>query len=421
MDDLDLRLLKDELATQSHAHRNNQFTEDFRSYCFEEKIKSKNNRDDSDCILYAKNAWETCVDSIEHQAIIIVDRDLNVLRANRTIESWGWGDVNKVSGTHILNLIKPALKDIPSKDFLSEWSQLNLQENIEWESNSSISGKKYRFLFYPIRDLDSLYHDEDCYAVLLITDITKNKSSSNKTPTDCLLASEHQENTVPSEVEKRLKLLSEKMITIQEIERNRVSCELHDGVGQVLSALKFQIESVIKESLKTSQQRKNDEILSDVLNNIKVAQNDLKRISVDLRPSIIEELGLLMALRWFIAEYQKVYTDINIDLQLDVYESTILDSIKNIIYRIVQESMNNISKYANADTVKIQLTSSEDGLLLRISDNGCGFDVNKTKNKPCSGLGVNIMEERAVSSGAKFTLSSNVSIGTVIQVFWCSD
>ena len=417
MESGDLKLLKDELETQLHSYRANQFSEDIINHCSGDG--SQDILDvDLQAILSAKNEWESCVDSLEHQAMIILDHELKVVRVNRTVEIWGWGSVTDVCGAHVLTLIKPALENDTVKDLV----QLDIQANTEWESHNSVTDRKYRFSFYPNRDIDSFHHDDSCYAVLLVSDITGKKlplintNIINRRKKD-LFDKDHQADLV-EKTEKRMHQLAEQLINSQEFERKRVSSELHDGVGQILSALKFQIESVVGESKNTSKQRKNDVVLSNVLDNIKVALTDLRRISVDLRPSVIDDLGLIMALKWFAGEYKKVYTGVKVDLQLDAQESTLSDKNKNLIYRIIQEAMNNIAKHAYAGNIFLQLTKSENGLLLRISDDGCGFDLDEVKKSKKSGLGLKSMEERALDSGANFTMSSNPSSGTTIQIFW---
>ena len=417
MESADLKLLKDELETQLHSYRSNQFSEDLINHCSGNTEQSVLDLD-LETILSAKNEWESCVDSLEHQAMIILDHELKVVRVNRTVEIWGWGSVTDVCGTHVLTLINPALEN----DTVNDLVQLDIQANTEWESHNSVTDRKYRFSFYPNRDIDSFHHDDSCYAVLLVSDITikklplVNSNIINRRKKD--LFDKDYRSDLAVKTEKRMHQLAEQLINSQEDERKRVSSELHDGVGQILSALKFQIESVVSESNNTSKQRKNDVVLSNVLDNIKVALTDLRRISVDLRPSVIDDLGLLMALKWFVGEYIKVYKDVKVDLQLDVQESTLSDKNKNIIYRIIQEAMNNIAKHAHAENIFLQLTKSENGLLLRISDDGHGFDLDEVKKSESKGLGLKSMEERALDSGANFTMSSNPSSGTTIQIFW---
>ena len=417
MDDDNLKLLKGELTAQLDSYSFNDSTREIFNHV---KANGENtlDTDKTDAkhknILSAKNEWEFCVDALEHQAIVILDENLKVIRANRTIEAWGWAEVTKVRGTHILNLITPALKNASSNEWIDEWCQLDTQSNAEWISNNHKSGKSYRFSFFPNRDIDSPHHNESCYAVMLITDITnQNNLSANivhdkkNDDTDLIRLSAY-----------RLHQLANKLIQSQEDERKRVSSELHDGLGQILSALKYKVEFAAIEAKDKSNTGETEEVLSDILENIKVALTELRRVSSDLRPSVLEDLGIILTLKLFAEEYNKIYTNLNIEFQIDVKEIDIPDKNKHIIYRIVQEAMNNIAKHSDAKNIYVHLTKTDSSVLLRVKDDGSGFDLNKIKQRKKSGIGLKTMEERAVSSGANFTMKSNASSGTVVQVKW---
>ena len=376
-------------------------------------------------ILSAKNEWESCVDCLEQHAIIVLDDELNIIRTNRTVELWGWSDVKDVRGTHILNLIKPAIEHDLVNDWLNEWCRLDTQSNVEWISRNYIAEKTFHFSFFPNRDIESRYHDENYYAVMLISDITNQKSLTPKL-NDLTIEENRQINSnllnkekeKIKESEERLHQMANKLIGSQEAERKRISSELHDGIGQLLSALKYQVESVVIESNQSSKKRKDDFVLNNVLNNITTALSELRQISVDLRPTILDDLGLLMTLRWFVNEYTNIYTELNVELHIDMSESDITDEHKNAIYRIVQESMNNIAKHANAKNIYVHLIKSDSGVLLRVTDDGCGFDIKKIKRRKRPGVGLESMEERAVNSGGEFKMSACELSGTVIQVYW---
>lgn len=426
MEDAILKRVKEELSAQLDSYRLVNTSKDILLHFINKEndwVSSSFEKFDS--ILSAKNEWESCVDSLEHQAVIVLDDELKIIRTNRTIELWGWADVKDVRGTHIINLIKPAIEHSLVNDWVNEWCQLDTQSNVEWVSNCFITDKTFRFSFYPNRDVESFYHDDSCYAVMLITDITNQKELILKS-NDFNITENSQiktnlfkkEKEKIKESEDRLHQLANKLIRSQESERKRVSGELHDGLGQLLSALKYQIESVVLESSKTSKKRKDDIVINSVLNNITTALSELRRISVDLRPSILDDLGLVMTLRWFANEFANIYTELNVDLYIDISESDVSDENKNIIYRIVQESMNNIAKHANAKNIFIHLTKSDSGILLRVTDDGCGFDIKKTKRNKKSGVGLKSMEERAVNSGGEFKMNSIELSGTVVQVFW---
>lgn len=415
MEDDNLKLLKDELTAQVDSFGFNDTAMDIFNH-----VK---NRDENDLdsnkpnsnlknILSAKNEWEFCVDALEHQAIVILDENLKVIRANRTIELWGWAEVTKVRGIHILNLITPAIQHASSDEWIDEWCQLDTQSNAEWVSTNYKTGKTFRFSYFPSRDIDSTHHSEYCYAVMLITDMSKQNSLStvqNSAPaneeTDLIRLSAY-----------RLHQLANKLIQSQENERKRVSSELHDGLGQILSALKYKVEFAAIEA--KEKPIETEVVLSDILENVIVALSELRRVSSDLRPSVLEDLGIILTLKWFSEEYNKIYTDLNVEFEIDVKEIDIPDENKHIIYRVVQEAMNNIAKHSDAKNIYVHLTKPKSGLLLRIKDDGSGFDLKKVKQRDKAGMGLKTMEERAVKSGAKFTMKSNALSGTIVQLSW---
>lgn len=381
-------------------------------------MESKNKIDD---IFSDDNEWQSCVNSLEYQAIVTLDENLKVIHSNKTIELWGWQDITKVRGMHILSLIKPAIEHELDNGWIDEWCKLETKENVEWVSDNYKTGKTYRFSFFPKSNSDGYNHNVDFYAVMLITDISNQKKLNDQKT----ISTEYEHSYGKNDNDELIRLsayrlhqLANRLIHSQSDERKRISRELHDGLGQILSALKYQVESEVIKSEESLQLRKSDAVLNDVLKNITFALCELRRISVDLRPSILEDLGLLMTLKWFVKEYNKVYTDLNVDLFIDLTELDIPDKNKSIIYRIVQEAMNNIAKHSNAKNLFIRLTQSKKGIILRIRDDGDGFDLAKIKGDEKSGLGLKTMEERAVNSGAKFTMDSSYLSGTVIQVLW---
>lgn len=218
----------------------------------------------------------------------------------------------------------------------------------------------------------------------------------------------------------RLRLLSDKVISAQEKERQRVAAELHDGIGQTLSAVKFCVETSIKH-LHEAPTVENVQQLESVIPRIQDAIEEVRRISMALRPSILDDIGILATLTWFCRESSRVYTGLRILLQLDAKEEHIPVAIKLVIFRIVQEALNNIIKHSGATVMSITLRRDADALELYIEDNGKGFDPQRTisdSSKAKSGLGLVSMRERAELSGATFVLESAPGKGTTQRVRW---
>jgi signal transduction histidine kinase len=213
------------------------------------------------------------------------------------------------------------------------------------------------------------------------------------------------------ESEKKLRYLSSELMTAQEKERKRIAGELHDSVAGSLGAIKFSIEKILGQKEQDGQLQGG---LRDLLSNVQQTIDETRRIMSDLRPSMLDDLGIVPAINWFCREFQKTYSRISIDRLIDVQENHIPDSLRTPIFRICQEAMNNIAKHSNASLVNLGLQKGNDRIKLTIQDNGQGFDLNHAR----SGLGLSTMRERADLSGGSFDLESATGKGTVVRVSW---
>jgi signal transduction histidine kinase len=135
---------------------------------------------------------------------------------------------------------------------------------------------------------------------------------------------------------------------------------------------------------------------------------------MDLRPSTLDDLGIVATIGWFCREFQKIYSTIHIEKQLDVQENEIAARLKTVIYRILQEAMNNIAKHSKADFMHLFLKKKDGRIELMIRDNGAGFDLENSKR----GFGLDSMRERTELSGGTFTTESTPGSGTTIWAIW---
>ena len=143
-------------------------------------------------------------------------------------------------------------------------------------------------------------------------------------------------------------------------------------------------------------------------------------MQMDLRPPMLDDLGLLPTLSWFCRRFQTIYTGIQIDQKIDIQEGQVPISQRTLIFRITQEAMNNIAKHSKADSISLSLTSNDSRIELEIKDNGTGFDVEETlaKERSRRGLGLESMRERTELSGGSFRIESARGKGTVIRASW---
>ncbi|RPI18784.1 MAG: response regulator [Ignavibacteriae bacterium] len=210
-------------------------------------------------------------------------------------------------------------------------------------------------------------------------------------------------------LEQRIRSLA--IIEAQENERRRISRELHDGLGQLLSAAKLNFGMI--EFAQSQGKEKMDEIVKQVDSIISKAIVEARRIAHDLRPTTLDDFGLIPALRILCQEFSKL-TGVKVKFQVSQLLERIDPKIEIAIYRIIQESFNNISKYAEATDVSLDLYRKDSRVYVRVKDNGKGFDIdNASKNKKMGrGFGLLNMRERAELIGGKIDIISSVGQGT---------
>jgi signal transduction histidine kinase len=214
------------------------------------------------------------------------------------------------------------------------------------------------------------------------------------------------------ESENRLRLLSSQLINVQEAERKRIAREIHDSIGQTLAAIKFGLES--KLSQMGAGAPPPGVSIEDI---ISLAQNGIeesRRIQMDLRPSILDDLGIIATIGWFTREFQKVYSHISVEKEIQIEENDIPAALKTSLFRIIQEAMNNVAKHSKADLIQLILKKAKEKIELSIEDNGMGFDLENIKQ----GLGLTSMRERTELSGGTFEIESVPGRGTTIRAQW---
>ncbi|MGH8628022.1 MAG: sensor histidine kinase [Gammaproteobacteria bacterium] len=215
--------------------------------------------------------------------------------------------------------------------------------------------------------------------------------------------------------------LVSQLITAQEDERKRIAAELHDGIGQSLSAMKYSLENEVK---KLSQSRGHGETLNGlegVTQRMQEAIGELRQIAMGLRPAMLEDLGILSTLDWFCRKYHSAHPQIDVAKRYALEESNIPQELKVVIYRIVQEAFNNVAKHARADQVSLELEKTATAIRLFIQDNGQGFDVQERGNSGIRegfGFGLTSMRERAESLAGELNLTSGIGSGTTVEIYW---
>ena len=217
-----------------------------------------------------------------------------------------------------------------------------------------------------------------------------------------------QNKIINIEQQKKLEL-TQAIIDGEEMERVRLAKELHDGIGGLMSMIKLQFTNFKKSH---SEIQQNDEY-NDALNLLNTASQDIRKISHALMPSALERLGLIDATEQFCTQMQQS-ANIEIDFQHYNLETRLPQKMELLIYRMIQELLNNIIKYANAKEVLVQLSKTEKIISVTVEDDGIGFDVSTIKNK--DGIGLHSMQNRINLLGGKMDIDTAIGKGTSIHV-----
>jgi two-component system sensor histidine kinase UhpB len=209
----------------------------------------------------------------------------------------------------------------------------------------------------------------------------------------------------------RLQVLSRRILEVQEQERRRLAYELHDEIGQLWTAIKLNLEAAI-------QFNDLEAVHGFCREASRVADQAIQRaraLSVDLRPSVLDDFGLSSALRWYL-DRQRQQAGLNIVLKTDPAIGRLPQTIEITGFRIVQEAVTNIIRHARAHTVTVEVGRLENDLQVTITDDGVGFDVETAKKRVTLGesLGLLSMLERALLVGGSAEINSTPGRGTEI-------
>ena len=210
--------------------------------------------------------------------------------------------------------------------------------------------------------------------------------------------------------EKQIRHLSTRLLAAQEAERRRISMELHDALGQALNGIKLQIRAIeIMARADQTEMKKDCESLLEFMDNI---IEDVRRLSLNLSPTILEDLGLTSALHWLIKDFEGNVA-INMTCDMPDIDHLIPENQWIVIYRVIQEALSNIEKHAKADNVSIVIRQDEDRVVFLVEDNGKGFDLMFESMKSSGrGLGLTTMQERVKMIGGAFDIWSQKGSGT---------
>jgi len=210
-----------------------------------------------------------------------------------------------------------------------------------------------------------------------------------------------------------LRALSDRQQQLREEEQKRIAREVHDELGQALTGIKMYIHLLRKQ---VDAAEVGPHVLSDGLGGLIEMTDDtihtVRRIASELRPSLLDDFGLIPAMEWQVHEFSR-RTSIACDYETNTEKADLGAERNNAVYRIVQEALTNVARHANANRVSVEISSHEDAFSVLIADNGRGISL--LPNQPLS-LGLIGMEERSRMIGGELEIESTPSVGTRVRL-----
>ena len=219
-----------------------------------------------------------------------------------------------------------------------------------------------------------------------------------------------EERSVAEEAERQMRELSQQLVATQEEERKKLSRELHDHVGQMLTALRMELGRIDR----LRQGAADGRVASAVAESRQLVDNMVRTVrdlALGLRPSMLDDLGLQPALEWHVRDFGRRYgVPVQLDMEGDV--DRLSEQHRLCVYRAVQEALTNCIKHARADRIDVRVTDAAGGLVVVVRDNGVGMDPMKR----ASGLGLRGIEERVRELRGTMSIKSAAGAGTTLTV-----
>ncbi len=284
-----------------------------------------------------------------------------------------------------------------------QWLDPNLREQLVADLKKHGSVKNWEVAFrrrdgtigYSLRSFERLMLDSKDCILTIVSDITDRKQLDEELRTN----------------RQRLEMLSRQLITTQETERRHLARELHDEIGQMLTAVKM--------NLYRSQRSTDSSLRSSLEENVAIVEqaiDQVRNLSLSLRPPQLDQLGLVAALHW-VVKYQARIGGFQEHLDAEIGNLKVADDVAIVCFRITQEALTNAVRHASPRNIRVELKVVNQELSLTIQDDGVGFDVLQARHRATSGasLGLLSMQERMSLVGGRLKIDSVIGKGTSIQ------
>lgn len=391
-------------------------------------------------ILRAKDEWECTVDALP-DLICLLDPAGKVVRVNRVVEHWQLHSLAEALGLDLHTLLHPRCAESDcalGTAVVCAWG--NLQQSAdaqEFELRDPLLG---RALHVTLRvmppDADAKM---ESLSVALIADVTAlhlarealnainqdlemrvrsrtaELAEANRDLQNEIARREGAEQAVRRS-RNELAMLSHQLMIAQEAERKRIARELHDSIGQQLSAIKYTLERIEHRAERDGQARIQIERAVAALQE---TLDDLRNIAMNLRPAVLDDLGAVSAVSWFCRQFAQNYPQLILRERITVADADVPERLSTAVFRSLQEMLNNVAKHAQAREVAVTLSRAPGQLILEVEDDGIGIQPRTPEAGTHTGRGLRNLRERASMTGGEFTVGNRpAGGGTHARIEW---
>jgi signal transduction histidine kinase len=218
-----------------------------------------------------------------------------------------------------------------------------------------------------------------------------------------------EQRAIAEEAERQMRQLSQQIVATQEEERKKLSRELHDHVGQTLTALRMELGRI--DRLRTADDTRLAEAVGESRTLVDDVVRTVRDLALGLRPSMLDDFGLQPALEWHLRDFSRRY-DLPVDLSVKGGFDGLSDQHRTCVYRVVQEALTNCVRHSGAKRIKVVVCGGSDGLDITLSDDGVGLDPARQRR----GLGLRGIEERVRELDGVMSIRSAAGQGTTLTV-----
>ena len=397
-------------------------------------------------IHHAKIEWEQMADALP-EVVGLLDRRGRVVRIGRGLERWGLGNISTAIGQDLHAILHPACS---AADCLLHgaitmaWRKFGTPASAKFECSDPVLGMDLEFDLQPVAQLAGSTSAPPWHRVAFtVANVTSLRRAERElTALNQTLEQRVEDRTTQitesnlalkkevarrREVERSLRKskvdlqgLSERLMSAQEEERKRIAQDLHDTIGQSLSAVKYSLERA-QELGRRNEPANVDETLTAAIRRVQRVLDEVRGISMNLRPALLDDLGAASAVRWLCREWHDVYRDIAVEADIEVADTEIPPMLGTSVFRSVQELLNNVARHAAAQSVYVRMRLESGLLSVSVADDGAGFAVGgegRSRSGQPGPQGLRGLLERAGQTGGRCQVESAPGRGTTVRLEW---